>query len=232
MKKFIYSCLAAVSLAPCTANATLPWLYENPRIGVEFGHRTLKWEEGLGKDHFAESFPQVGLFVEVPVFEHFSVKLGHEETVKRNSSSLYAANSRILGSEPIAADMIYISSTKFSAYYLDIIYNLSLSKTINYTTNAIGIIGFSKGKLKLNQTMVSVFNLNDLDYNNLSTSKKTCFRSGLGIQSLLNNDVGITMTIMHEQTKKLKSTLVTHNDTFKTNAKNSIIYNLSFFYQL
>ena len=231
MKKTITIIFAVISLYPYIANAKIPLLYENPRIGMELGHRTLKWEEGLGKDHFAESLPQLGVFVELPIFEQFNLKFGHEKTVKRNKLVSYAEYSFVLNNE-IYDHTNYLTTTKLTSNYIDAIYNYTISKQKNCIINLIVFFGVSKGKLKLTQTEVSVGNVEvGFETQDLTTSRKANLRTGIGLQSLLTNGIIIKIGITHENTSKLKS-IFTDNRTYTAKAKNSIIFNIGIAYQL
>lgn len=204
-----------------------------PRFGVEFGERKLKWQDNMGKGHFAESFPQVDLFVELPIFEQFSLKLGHEETIKRNRLVAYADDSRVLSAKPLNMPKNFLTSAKLSANYLDAIYNYSILQQDKYTIQFLAFLGISKGKIQLIQCDVKYGDATDgFTTNYLTTSKMTYLRKGLGIQFLSNNGVGLKIGITHEQTSKLKSILVTDAYTYTTAAKNSTIFNLGISYQL
>jgi hypothetical protein len=235
MKRILVILTAVIFyILPYTTYAQSFSLYSTPKIGMELGNRILKWQENMGKNHFAENLPQIDLFVEIPIFEQFSLKFGHERTIKRKSTAPYADGTIVLNSvdNPLFGDATYATTSKLVANYIDAVYNYTLLKTDSYTTKFTVFLGLSRGQLKLTQENVSVPNITDLLSENLTTSKKTYLRKGIGLQSLLNNGVGFNVGITHERTSKLKSILVTDTDTYMAEARNSIIFSIGISYQL
>lgn len=207
-------------------------LSDKPKIGVELGHRKITWEQGFGKDHFAESLPQLDLFIEVPIFKQFSVKFGHTTTTKRKALATYQENDFVLGSQvPEEFTFIYATAVKHTANYLDLAYNYTIFKQPNYQVGINLFLGCARGKLDIShQELIYQF-----PREKLTPRKKVYFRKGFSIQTALINGISFNLGIAFEKTSKFTSTRLIYGDNdnyYKTVAKNSTIYRVGFTYQI
>lgn len=215
-----------------------PTFILTPKIGVELGNRTLKWQEGLGKDHFTENLPQLDLFIELPIIEQFSLRFGHGMTTKRRGLVGYADDSYILNYFNQAGALNYLTETKLTANYIDAIYNYTLLQKDDYKLQFLAFLGASKTKLQLRQHELTLQNINTgFDFDNLTTDKKICIRKGIGLQYVLDNGISFKLGVTHERTTKLKSSAPVYvlgalDGYYNVEAKNSIIYSLGIVYQI
>ena len=168
-------CLVAGS-----ATASGGFFDNSPKVGIEIGQRTLHWQENMGKNHFAEVYPQAGVFVEVPLLHGVSVKLGREGSVERNNMAMYPLFASVLSDRTLlnigAAN--YYTSAKITSNYVDLLYNINLFNTAFSTNQLVCFFGVAKTKLKISQEDAILVDINDRLWEDLTSSKKTYLSKG------------------------------------------------------
>lgn len=216
--------------------------------GVDFGIQKFKFEPGYGDNLFPKNLPKVNFFAGLKLNEYLGAELGYDTTIYKKKDAVLYAGDQYLG-VPVTAGLLgpivrldYISTIKNSVKSSGVTFKITGNYPLNFNflknpINLIMQIGMKNNRMKISSNLsnMKIFvGPNVAPLNETTTLKKTknILILSVGLQYLLNENVGIRILGNWEQLSKFKmteyslqgSTAINH--LLQAKLKNSIGYSL------
>lgn len=181
-----------------------------PYIGADAKWNQMKFKNNAGGNQLAKNYPQGNLFAGIKFNECVGFEAGYESTTQKTRSSVTPFEANFFGDTSPSIDPLNAKSkTKISGFNANLVgfYPIMEDRSVSL----LGSIGLAQLKLRNRVTYTfggdpEVFNLN-------FAKRKIVPRATLGIQSMLNECIGVRALLTWERTSAFK----------KVYAKNSIL---------
>ncbi len=220
-----------------------------PFVGVDIGGRTLQFEDGYGKNHFAGHYYHASPYIGIQLLEHLGLQIGYETSDKRSNVKIYNTNQQVLGTSQITNPLRFSSTAKINGEFLGISVNTDSVWLQHHIPMDFSLLaGVASLKLKTSHTEFTGNALTVVPAGgayiteNINTPKKICPKIAIAAKFFVSKIDGLAFKIVYgwEKTSNLKEQQITKvittaaipNKLMTIQLKNSHYITLGLYYSL
>lgn len=205
-----------------------------PQIGADIQYRYMSAKKGFGDNLVKEQYPQGSVYGGLKLNDWFGLELGYQtstQVTRKQTLSGSAANaySTILDLEPDSWS--FNTRSSIQGVYGSLVGFLPISE--EYRLTLLASAGFARLKAKTTSRLTDVGTGQDLG-NIAFSSTKWIPKVNVGIQHMIQDDIGVRALVGWEQTSKfshMPATLTSGNaNNYRLSLKDSTTLGLGMFY--
>lgn len=232
MKKNLMKGVVAASASLLAFGAAANSLSEQwdlvPYVGADIQVRHMEFKKGFGDNITKNNYPQGNVYVGVKLNQYTGIEAGFERTKAQKKNTALLGSDNFLGTilfAPLPNDQTRIkTNTKMSAFYANLVGFLPVFCE-EYRLQLIGSLGIAHSNLKM------TLDLPDDGVHRVFSKKKWVPKIGVGLQHMLNCQLGVRAMVNWEGTKTSGiKPLNAPQSELRASVKNSFNYGLGLFY--
>ena len=197
-----------------------------PYVGADVKWNNMQFKTATGKDLIQKNYPQGNLFGGVKFNEWVALELGYQSTTQKSKTATVGVGERFFGdinSPP--GSLSTKTKTKISGFNLNVVGFYPIFE--EYCLSLFGSVGLAQLKLKshLDFTVPPSPLVTSRDF----SKRKLVPRATVGIQHMLNDNIGVRAMLAWERTSAFKK-VYAKNSTLYMSPKDSKSIGLGVFY--
>lgn len=225
LSSFIFKSFLILMLFSISSTSYAMGFCFHPYVGADAQFRIMSFRKGFGDKNFRNRYPQANIYVGFKFCENVGIEGGFYSSANLSKNSFFQDNETNFGQQT-PATITSVGSSQINGWHVNAVGFIPICDT--YNLSALAYVGITQCKIVLRDIATNIGGFPDNFTANFSQTR-TFLRSGIGIQHMITNCVGIRGIFGWENTSKFSAIGTQADPNFLVKVKDSVIFSFGLF---